>query len=116
MVPAAKSSASQHLQRSPSSCPCAVPHSPVNSPVHDVVCGDEWRYNVEDLCAGSSPRVEDGRVGCTGEWVLAVRGETVGDDALLGLSRGACVTDVAVSTQAVSSIVQKWYSKSILGL
>lgn len=84
-----------------------VQHSPLNSPVHDVVRGDEWRHDVEDLCAGSSPRVEDGCVGCAGEGVLSVGGEAVGDDALLGLSRGACETDDVVSMPAVLSVVPK---------
>lgn len=91
MVPVTKPSASQAQQRNPSSRILAVQHSPVNGPVHDVVGGDEWRYDVEDLCAGSSPRVEDGCVGCAGERVLSVGGKAVGDDALLGLNRGACV-------------------------
>lgn len=91
MVPIAKLSASRAQQPSPSSRFFAAQHSPVNSPVHNVVGGDEWRYDVEDLCAGSSPRVEDGCVGCAGEGVLSVGGEAVGDDALLGLNRGACL-------------------------
>lgn len=86
--------------------------SPLSSPVHDVVCGNEWRDDVEDLCAGPSPRVEDGCVGCAGEGVLSVGGEAVGDDALLGLSRGACETDDAVSKPVVFSIVPRRCSRS----
>lgn len=101
MVPVAKLSASQDHQRCRSPCLFLIQNSPVNSPVHDVVCGNEWRNNVENLCASSSPRVEDGCVGCAGKGVLSVGSEAVGDNALLGLSRGACVTNDAVSKLVV---------------
>ena len=56
---------------------------PLNSPVENVVAGNGGRSPVEDLAAETSPGVEDGVVESTGEGVLAVRGNTVGDDALL---------------------------------
>lgn len=101
MVPVVDSSALHIERRSPPFPLFAVPHSPVNSPVHDVVCGDEWRHDVENLCAGPSPRVENGSVGCAGERVLSVRGEAVGDDALLALGCGAWMTSDLVSTRAI---------------
>lgn len=78
--------------------PFAIQHSPLNRPVHDIVCGDEWRDNVENLCTSPSPRVEDGCVGCAGEGVLSVWGEAIGNNALLGLGRGACEAGDGVST------------------
>lgn len=102
----------QHRKTSASSRLFLAQDSPLNSPVHDVVCGNEWRDDVENLCAGPSPRVEDGCVACAGEGVLSVGGEAVSDDALLGLSRGACETDDAVSTPVVLSVVPRRCSRS----
>ena len=55
----------------------------VDSPVHDVVGGDQRRSEVEDLLAEAAPGVEDGIVGGAGEGVEAVRGDAVGDDPVL---------------------------------
>lgn len=56
---------------------------PLDSPVHDVVSGNHRRGPVDDLGAEPSPGVEDGVVESTGEGLLAVRGDTVRDNALL---------------------------------
>lgn len=80
-------------------------HSPLDSPVHDVVSGDEWGDDVEDLCAGSSPCVEDGGVGGAGEGVLSVGGQTVGHDALLLLDLGSCWVASLVSARC---FVEVW--------
>lgn len=57
---------------------------PLDSPVHNVVTSNGSRSPVEDLGREPPPRVEDGIVSGTGERVLAVGGDTVGQDALLG--------------------------------
>lgn len=59
---------------------------PVGGPVHDVPAGDQGRKKVENLGAEAAPGVEDGVVGGTGEGVLAVRGDAVGDDTSLLLA------------------------------
>lgn len=113
MVPIMESSASQNQQLSLPPPVLVVPHSPLSGPVHDVVCRDEWRYNVEDLCAGSSPRVEDGSMGRAGEGVLSVRGEAVGHDALLGLGRSAWMVSDGVSALILPSTLPKVGSRSL---
>ena len=55
----------------------------MNCPIHDVVCGDERRRDVEYLSGEAPPCVEDGVVDRAGEGVLTVRADTVGNDALL---------------------------------
>lgn len=56
---------------------------PLDGPVHDVVKEDHWGGDVEDLAAESAPAVEDGGVGSTGQGVLSVGAQAVGDDAAL---------------------------------
>ena len=56
---------------------------PVNSPVHNVVAGNERGSPVEHLGAEAPPSVEDGVVGHTGQRELTVGGDAVRDDALL---------------------------------
>lgn len=55
----------------------------MGSPLHGVVETNEGRGDVEDLLADPSPGVEDGVVGSTGNGVLSVGAEAVGDDTLL---------------------------------
>ena len=57
---------------------------PLDSPVHGSVGNDEGRNNVENLVAETAEGVEDGSVESTGKGTLAVRGQSVGGDALGG--------------------------------
>lgn len=51
--------------------------------MHDVVTSDKRGGPVEELGAEATESVEDGVVSGAGKGVLAVRADTVGDDALL---------------------------------
>jgi hypothetical protein len=57
---------------------------PLGSPLHDVVAGDGGGQPVEDLRLSATEGVEDGVVGGTGEGLLSVGRQTVGDNSLLG--------------------------------
>jgi len=56
---------------------------PMCSPVHYHVSGNEWRRNIKNLGAETPPGVEDGVVKGTGEGILTVRADSVGNDSLL---------------------------------
>ena len=56
---------------------------PLVGPLDEVVSGNQRRKPEEDLVLGAAEGVEDGVVASAGEWVLAVGGDTVVDDALL---------------------------------
>lgn len=54
-----------------------------NSPVHNGVCRNERRSDVEHLMTETTESVEDSGVPEVGEHALAVGGERIGCDALL---------------------------------
>lgn len=56
---------------------------PLRGPIHEVVANNEGRGPVEHLAAESPPGVENRIVRGTGEGVLSVWTEAVGDDSLL---------------------------------
>lgn len=66
---------------------------PVNSPVHGVVADDHRGNNVEDLTAEATEGVEDSVVTGTGEGVLSVCGNAVGDDTALLLAAWVLVSN-----------------------
>jgi len=59
---------------------------PLGSPVHHIIGGDERGNHVPHLGGEATPGVEDCVMQGSGEGVLSIGGETVGDDALLFLA------------------------------
>jgi len=83
--------------------------------LQSIVKGNEGRCHIEDLLAEASPRVEDGVVASTGEWVLSVRAYAVRDDALLldGACSGVVPLAVILVAAAASGRIQR---RNMLGV
>jgi hypothetical protein len=56
---------------------------PLDGPLHGTVCDDEWGDDVKNLCAETSPCVEECGVEGSGKWALGVCAQAVVDDTSL---------------------------------
>lgn len=62
---------------------CNPAHSPLDRPLHGLVCNKHWHGNVEDLVTGAAEGVEDGGLTHTGQCVQSVIRDSVMHDTLL---------------------------------
>lgn len=53
------------------------PYVPLDSPVHGNIGDDQWRSEIENLVAESSPGVEDGIMECASERTLSIGAEAI---------------------------------------